>query len=71
MFAVEQMRTFIVEFTCREYGLVEIEAATMESAQGKVKDGQGRWIHHPSRLLETKIIREISTEELAARKKRS
>lgn len=65
------MRTFVVELTITEYRVVEIEAETMESAQGKVKDGLGRWINHPSRLMETKIWREISTEELEQRKTKS
>jgi hypothetical protein len=62
-----QMRTFIVELTITEYRMIEIQAETMESAQAKAKDGFGKWRMHPSRLMETKIVREISTEELNRR----
>lgn len=65
------MRTFIIELTITERQVVEVDAETMEAAQGKVKDGIGRWIHHPSRLMETKILREIPSEEREAHKRRS
>jgi len=65
---VNCLRTFIVELVITERRMVEITAETMESAQGKVKDGFGTWTHHPSRLMETKIWREISTEERERRK---
>lgn len=56
------MRTFIVELTITEYRVLEVKADTSEVAIAKAKDGFGRWMFHPSRVLEGKIIREISTE---------
>ena len=57
------MKRFVVELHIDEYYTVEILADNAEVAQAKVKDGFGRWMFHPSRILKTKIMREIPTEE--------
>lgn len=57
------MKRFVVELHIDEYYTVEILADNAEVAQAKVKDGFGRWMFHPSRILKTNILREISTED--------
>lgn len=57
------MKRYVVELTIDEYYTVEILADNADVAQAKVKDGFGRWMFHPSRILKTKILREISTED--------
>jgi hypothetical protein len=57
------MKRYVVELTIHEYYTVDILADNAEVAQAKVKDGFGRWMFHPSRILSTKILREFSTED--------
>lgn len=59
---MDRMRRFVVEMTITEYRVLEISAETPDVAIAKAKDGFGRWMLHPSRLMEGKIIREITTE---------